>query len=606
MGCLTAYARSWQDGKLLAFFDIDRLVNRSHHDWHYYPDQADLCREHGAVWLLSSYVWNHADNLDMAREIKRRSPSSLVIVGGPHIPAYEQECHQFLDDHPYVDVAVRGEGEITLVEILEVLASRPANSGLAADLSSVSGLTFRHQAQVVRTPDRARSKELSSFPSPFLSGEFDDPSFDKLAGMVLETNRGCPYGCTYCDWGAATLQKVRHFDLERVKQDIEYIASKHPYNLHLADANFGAFARDIDIAKAIVAAKKKYGFPKKFASSNAKNASPIIGEVIKILTEGGLITQGAVAIRSVDDKVLKAVHRSNIKTANFEKLMGMFKQEQLVLTSELLLGLPGQTYQSHKHDLQYVFDRKITTLGYQVQMMPNAPMNEPGYREKHQIRTNANGFVIATSAFSEQDLTRMHELFLAFQYFYMLGVAKYFLYYLQIEHRINSLDYIDAVLSMPEDEAQQFPLLDRTRRDVIHQTDPRNVGVLELQWKTEDVRFLFDDLDAYYEEIIDFAACHFQLDIPDGEPKRFGVVAIREGREVGPDGIKALHQVAGSCSAQPGRGDNIVISSFGKVLTAMTPEEVIKEVKDSGQRGRGGAGMGMGGGGMAGGCPMRK
>ena len=81
---------------------------------------------------------------------------------------------------------------------------------------------------------------------------------------IIETNRGCPYGCTFCDWGSATLSRIRKFDLERVFAELEWCARNGSTRIGLADANFGIFERDVDIAEKIAELKAQYGYPKMF------------------------------------------------------------------------------------------------------------------------------------------------------------------------------------------------------------------------------------------------------------------------------------------------------------------------------------------------------
>lgn len=524
MGCLTSYLKHRDNGALLEHYEIHPLVNRKKKDWAYYSEQAKLRASKPSIWLFSCYVWNRDDNLAIAKSVKDLSPNSLIIVGGPHIPGYLKECEAFLTAHPYIDIAVRGEGEKTLAELLETIVK---NGHIAnVDFSGVAGITFKYKNRFVRTADRIRSNNLDEFPSPYLTGEFDDESFNEIHGMVLETNRGCPYGCTYCDWGSAILQKVRHFDLDRVIREIDYIGSKKAVHLHLGDANFGAFQRDIEIAKAVVAANKKHGFPKRIAYSNAKNGSAIIAEVVKILTNGGLVTQGIVAIQTIDESVLEAINRSNIKNKNMEVLLDIFREENLTLTSELLIGLPGQTVKSHKADLQYIIERKITTTGYQVQIMPNAPMNDPAYIEKYKIKLDKDDFVIETSTFTGKEYLEMCELFLAFQFFYMASVMKYFLYYLQLEHSVKAMDFIEALLEEPTKYPDRYPFGYRIRRDLITKTDPKSVGVLKLQWKTQESEFLFNNLGAYYDEVFALAENVFGVGMTDSEKQTLKAVQM--------------------------------------------------------------------------------
>ena len=85
-------------------------------------------------------------------------------------------------------------------------------------------------------------------PSPYLAGYFDE-IVDEMREQGLEpyalweTNRGCPYSCTFCDWGSATMTKVRKFSLERAKAEAKWFSDKKIKAVYNCDANFGIFPR---------------------------------------------------------------------------------------------------------------------------------------------------------------------------------------------------------------------------------------------------------------------------------------------------------------------------------------------------------------------------
>jgi len=508
LGTLMAYLKAHDGGALHESYEFMRLVIRSPEKWCEYEQFAE--NDPPGVWLFSSYSWNHTSNLQVAEKVKAASPDSLIIFGGPHVPAYEEENRQFMIDHPFVDIAVRGEGEVTLAEILEMAAK--ADESLHGDFTKVNGLACRTLSGLFRTPDRVRTRDLDKFPSPYLTGEFDDESFNNLPVMILETNRGCPFGCTFCDWGSATSQKFSLFDLDRVKEEIELIAKKGAFSLYLGDSNFGAFERDIEIAQVIADMKKKYGYPKKFGTSFAKNASPKLAEIIKILSKGNLLDAGLISIQTTDEETLSAINRSNIRNEKYEQLIDIFKQEKLNLSSELLIGLPGQTVQSHKEDLQFFIDRKLMTIAYCTAVMPNAPMNEPGYRKRYDIETNEDGYVVSTSSFTAAQHSEMLKLFLAFEFYYVLSILKYFCYYMQVEHSVRVMDFIEDFLEATEASPKKYPLNSRVCNELL--TMKREWSPC-LEWSTEESRFLFDHLDDYYAEVLRFVDDKYSVVLDD-------------------------------------------------------------------------------------------
>jgi len=516
VGCIISYAKSYKDGSLRDRFDFVTLINRTQSEFDNYIADMATHKNDISIWIISSYVWNHECNLELARKIKKCMPGAIVVAGGPHIPAYEQDAQQFFQDHSEIDIAIRGEGEIAFAEALDSISE---NSGLSPfnGLDKITGITFRRDEKTFRTADRVRNQNMDIYPSSYLTGELNDSSFDDLKGMMLETNRGCPFGCTFCDWGSATLQKFSLFDLERVKKEIDFIASKRARAIYLTDSNFGAFERDIEIAQYIADTKKKTGYPITFGSSFAKNASERLAKITRILHEAKLKSTGMISIQTTDDKVLTTINRANIRQDKHERLIQIFREEKMTLSSELMIGLPGQTVESHKNDLQYFFDRKLMTSAFCTQIMPNAPMNEPEYKKKNKIIADEEGFIISTSTFNEEDYRLMIKTYLAFQFFYVLGALKYFLYYLQLEHSIKAMDFVLALLKATRDDAGHYPIGNKLERVLLDSVDSKLKGLPTLRWNTDDSAFLFNHIDNYHKEIINFLHSHYGIQLPDDE-----------------------------------------------------------------------------------------
>ena len=84
----------------------------------------------------------------------------------------------------------------------------------------------------------------------------------KWQSATIETFRGCPYACTFCDWGSNIGSKVRMFDLDRVVAEVEWAANRGIGTIWIADSNFGLLERDLEIARRVSEVKKRTGFPR--------------------------------------------------------------------------------------------------------------------------------------------------------------------------------------------------------------------------------------------------------------------------------------------------------------------------------------------------------
>ncbi len=511
LGMLTAYARSYKDGMLSDAYDIKRVLVAGHEGAPLKTIYGKVTESPNPVCLFSSYVWNHSLNIKAAEHIKAISPGSMIIFGGPHVPKYQGETESFLRENPFVDVAVIGEGEVALAEILEIFSSTPRQKRDFNKLESVTGIVYRCGDAFTRTLDRQRLTDINVLPSPYMTGEFE-PWFEDLPSTILETNRGCPYGCTYCDWGSATLSKVTKFAPERVIEEIEYIAKKRSQAIFIADANFGMLEQDIEIAKALVDVRRRTGYPLRVATNFAKNGGRRLMAVIKILHEGGLLPTGIIALQTTDRDVLKAIARDNIKTEAYEKMMMYFNSENIPMASDLMVGLPGQTVDSFANDLQFCFDWKVAANANYTSMMPNAPMAEESYREQYQILATDDDMVQSTSSFSPEDMHTMKLIYVSYLFHVRYGVLKYILYFLQIDHQIPAIAFLRRWLASVLANDPTLAISARVLHAVIQRGNYRDWA--SIAW-SENANFLFENPEAYYEEIMRFAEREYDIELTD-------------------------------------------------------------------------------------------
>ena len=127
--------------------------------------------------------------------------------------------------------------------------------------SRIAGLSVNNvAAEAGPVAKRPRIADLNTLPSPYISGVFDDLFDDRYNfHAVWETNRGCPYACTFCDWGSATMSKVRTFPEDRLQKEIDWFADHRIQWIYGADANFGILPRDETIAEWLAATARARG-----------------------------------------------------------------------------------------------------------------------------------------------------------------------------------------------------------------------------------------------------------------------------------------------------------------------------------------------------------
>lgn len=344
-----------------------------------YPDRLleEMIKQPPEVLMVSNYVWNEALSLHMARIAKRMNPRMLVVMGGPNISLEPERQLAWLDSKPEIDLFVLGEGDFLATEVVR----RYLDVGLDRDrlLSGEipSSLYRRPGGEIYRCETWDRHSQIDEIPSPWLTG-IQDEFFDGKLVPLVETNRGCPFTCTFCVQGTRWYTKVHNFTVERVKEELEYIARRaHEVcpsvgTLRIADSNYGMFERDVEISEFIGGLMKKYHFPRYIDATTGKNRPDrIIRSVEKV--SGALVIYQAV--QSLNDEVLKNVKRQTIKLEAYEQLQVHMRGRGLRSNSDLILGLPGETLQTHLDAFSKLLDSGISQVtSFQLMMLKGSEL----------------------------------------------------------------------------------------------------------------------------------------------------------------------------------------------------------------------------------------
>ncbi len=374
-GSLIAYAKTQVEISEAFRFEQPHFLRED-------PVQVVRSLEQPTIAGFSCYLWNWEYNCQLAQGIKESFPECLVVFGGTHVP---DASEGFFEKHPYVDLLVHQEGEFAFADIMrESLAREP-------DYTKVPGLTVRVEGvRSFKTPKRPRITDLSKLPSPYLAGVFD---FMLGMGYTLnasqETDRGCPYQCTFCDWGGATYNKVTQIPEERIYDELEWFGRNKVEYIFNCNANYGLFPRDHEITRKMIEIRAKHGgYPGKFRMCTAKNSNDKIFQIVKMLSDAGMNKGATLSFQSMDDTTLEIVKRKNIKITDFSGLMNQYKEAGIATYTELIMGMPGETYESTKQGIDTLLDAQAESVNiyvYPCTMLPNSEMSNPEYVKKHGI-----------------------------------------------------------------------------------------------------------------------------------------------------------------------------------------------------------------------------
>ena len=418
------------------------------------------------ILLCSCYVWNWEVTKQLAKKVKATNPNCLIIFGGPQVP---NRTENFFEENPFVDIIVHGEGEIVLENILTAYIKDK-------DFSKINGIEMKDY----RTPPNPRIKDVNILPSPYLTNlilNLVEQKTDIKYIAAWETNRGCPYPCTFCDWGSLTNSKVTNWSEEQLLKEIDWFAQNHITYIDCCDANFGIFQeRDYRIASKLKEVALKTGYPEKFRAAWAKFASEKIIPIAKQLQEGKVLKAVSLALQSLDEETLEIVKRANIKFDNFSELTETFRKNKIPTYTELIMGLPGETLESWKKGLEILASgSQVGSIYiYNCGVFVNAPMNEPTYMKFHNIKTIRSPIFLAHSSihdrgipefeyitissksFSTDDLKEIYLFSWLFQTFHSLGIFEYITKYYHDEKKLLYVKFYEIFLDYCKKENSIF------------------------------------------------------------------------------------------------------------------------------------------------------
>lgn len=363
-----------------------------------YPDKlmARLKEKAPDVLGMSHYTWNSNLNTEVSKLARSLNNETMIVWGGPNVNHTEAGYREFFSKHPVVDFCVINEGETGFSNLLERYMASSCDVTKTRS-GPIDGCVCFADGKPVSGRVLPRMEKLDDIPSPYLTGLLDG-FFQYDLIPIIETNRGCPYSCTYCAQGLASQHKLKMFSIERVIQELDYIAerAKKTNILSFADANFGIAARDVKIAEHIRDLQSAKGYPRRCVMNWIKTRHSI--ELAKIMGQSAYLIS---SLQSVDPLVLKNIKRHNIDYTHFKEIIDHSNQTGGISGTEIILALPGETKESHINSIRMLFGWDVSyILCYNCLLIDGSELTLPEERERYALKSK---FRLVDSSFGNYD-----------------------------------------------------------------------------------------------------------------------------------------------------------------------------------------------------------
>ncbi len=375
----------------IASYCIKRFGNKVDITLFKYIDDLEkaICESPPDILGLSNYCWCQNISQEMFKLFTEKNPQGLRIWGGPNYPIDAPSQRKFFKKFSNFDIYVPIDGEVGFSNIVEKFIQANHTDIRNNVLESpIEGCVIKNsEGRLLYSLADIRIKNLDEIPSPYLTGLVDKFFDDNLIPMI-QTNRGCPFSCSFCTDGRDAVNMVNRFSKERTKAELNYIAThvkKTVHSMFISDLNFGMIPGDIETCNAIRNIQDKFDYPHKLLTTTGKNNKKKIIESIKSLSSSLSLSM---SVQSMDDQVLKNIRRDNISKDVMLELAPIIKENNMNTVAEVILGLPGETYQSHLETIRKLISAKLDdVITYTCQLLPGSEMATPEEQLKWKFQT---------------------------------------------------------------------------------------------------------------------------------------------------------------------------------------------------------------------------
>lgn len=329
---------------------------------------------------LSATSFTFRQALEIARQIKAEDKNMITVLGGPHVPLGMESVLA-----PEIDYAIYGEGEFTVLELVDLLEKR--RQPQFAELDAIAGLIYKNGNGSTINPPRPRLAELDRLPFP----AFELFDMDQYGIYPLLTSRGCPFGCSFCSIKAIWGTQWRARSPENIVAEIEHARrsfawERKPFNIlddsfNVEPERVGRFC-DLLIHK---------GLNIKWFSAGFRADRVSLPLALK-MKEAGCVAV-SVGIESANDEVLEKIEKKETMAeiaAGIDNLV----QAGIPVQGQFMIGNIGDTLETVKKSFAFARAQRFANVGF--------------YMALPYPKTKLWDYVNEKGRFLQEDYTKFH------------------------------------------------------------------------------------------------------------------------------------------------------------------------------------------------------
>lgn len=274
--------------------------------------------------------------LRILADYREASGRAIIVMGGPHV-SFDAQC--ILAEWPHVDVIVRGEGELTTVELLEHLDKKD-------EYQSVKGISYRNGTRIIHNDSREFIPDINILPYP--ARHLVQLSKYKALGLPLNmiTSRGCPYECIFCVGSKMVGRRVRYYNVERVVDEFEMLSGMGFKQINIVDDLFTSNRkRCIAICDEII----RRGIRQDWTAF--ARVDTVSRDLLETMRRAGCTTL-CFGIESGNQEILDRV-KKKITLAKIEKAIRLCRESGVLPMASYIMGLPGESPDTVRETLDF-------------------------------------------------------------------------------------------------------------------------------------------------------------------------------------------------------------------------------------------------------------